>query len=178
MKYLVCRTDEISDSQYRHYFSLMPPERQQKCLAYRKDSDKKLCIAAYILLCRLCKTDTVNFTYDKNGKPIDPDGKFFFSLSHSGSYAAAVLSDAEVGIDIEEIRPVSPSVFRRVCTEREMSLLSEDDPLEFLKIWTFKEAYFKRIGIGLSGGLKNVDICDYINLLTVECTDKYILTII
>lgn len=156
----------------------MPPERQQKCICYSRDIDKKLCIAVYVLLCRLAGRDDIKFTYGENGKPEEENGQFFFSLSHSGQFAAAALSDRPIGIDIEVIRPVKQAVIKRVCTKNELAMISDDDNASFFKIWTFKEAFFKKNGTGLGAGLKSVDISDYADSLTCEITDSYVLTII
>lgn len=178
IKYLICSIDEIAENDYKRYFYLMPPERQKKCLSYARDCDKKLCIAAYILLCRLSDRYEIKFTYSKNGKPEEENNQFFFSLSHSGQFAAAVLSDRHVGIDIEVIRPVSKAVINRVCTKNELATVYDGSDVSFYKIWTFKEAYFKKEGTGLSAGLKSVDISDYCDMLICKVTEYFVLTII
>lgn len=178
IKYLVCNIDDIEESDYKRFFHMMPAERQKKCIAYARDNDKKLCIAAYILLCKLSGRDIIKFIYGDNGKPEEENGQFFFSLSHSGHFAAAALSDRPVGVDIEVIRPIGKAVIKRVCTENELKMITNGDNTSFFKIWTFKEAFFKKSGVGLSAGLKSVDISDYTNSIICETTDSFVLTII
>lgn len=58
------------------------------------------------------------------------------SISHSRHFIALAVSDAAVGIDVEEWRPVLPKVVGRVTHPQD----AETDPL---RLWTAKEALFK-----------------------------------
>lgn len=80
-----------------------------------------------------------------------------FSLSHSDELAlCAVTEGREVGVDIERIRPVSAwrEVAARYFSQREreaLCALPPDRILEaFLRVWTYKEAYSKALGQGVS----------------------------
>ncbi len=157
MFYSVINTDDIRESEFKYYYSLMPDERKNKYNKLRNIDDKKTCIGAYMLLCRIVNNDNLKFCYTKTGKPYINNNPFYFSLSHSGKYAAAAVSGSPVGIDIENISDVRDSVIRHVCTDNEIKYINETGIESFYKIWTYKEAYFKMTGDGIGAGLKTVD---------------------
>lgn len=88
---------------------------------------------------------------NSSGKPYFinfPD--IYFNISHSGKYVACVVSDKEVGIDIEGDRKASISLAGRFFCPEEVSWINEADSEDrFFRIWTLKEAYGKAIGCGV-----------------------------
>ncbi|KAL6507742.1 hypothetical protein OROGR_023937 [Orobanche gracilis] len=84
-----------------------------------------------------------------------------FNLSHTSSLVACgVTVDAQVGIDVEEKhRNIKHNILafaRRYFSKHEVqSLAVISDPrvqkMEFMKLWTLKEAYVKALGKGFSG---------------------------
>src|SRR6201999_144711 len=89
--------------------------------------------------------------------------RFHFSISHCGSYAAAIVSsNSRVGVDIELITPRIEIVAHKFLSEEESHFFNEDYTLfleqwglrgrvyqEFLTlIWSAKEALFKWYGRG------------------------------
>lgn len=80
-----------------------------------------------------------------------------FNLSHSGDLAlVAVSNGAEVGVDIEKIRPGPefPALARQFFSVGEIqwisSLAPEDRSPAFFRLWVLKEACIKAAGGGLS----------------------------
>ena len=157
MKYAVLNINEVSDGEFKKYYSLMPDERRKKCDRLSNEIDRKLCIGAYMLLCSLTDEEHIEFLYTKNGKPYIKDNPFYFSLSHSGNFAAAAVSDFPVGIDIETIGEIKDSVIKRVCSDEETAYINKTSRDSFYKIWTYKEAYLKMTGDGICAGLKTID---------------------
>ena len=106
----------------------------------------------------------VEFLFGEHGKPCLPGGAVLFNASDSGDYVVVALSTAEVGVDIEVVRTLRrhDRLARRVCTESELEMLAkaprEDREALLLRLWTCKEAALKAIGIGLSGGARNVEV--------------------
>jgi len=86
---------------------------------------------------------------DGNGVPC-PVGGIYWSLSHKPKYVAAVVSLDRVGIDIEEIKPRTESLFARVAGDEEWELKQKSWDTLF-RYWTAKEAVLKVIGIGIGG---------------------------
>lgn len=93
--------------------------------------------------------------HDADGAPCLPDNPdLHISLSHCRTaVAVAACSNKKVGIDIESRRKVSSSLMERVCTPAELeSVHRSDDPvMEFLRLWTCKEAVLKCRGTGIKG---------------------------
>jgi len=92
---------------------------------------------------------------DEKGVPRPVNGNYW-SLSHKPKYVAAVVSNGKVGIDIEEIKPRSESLFSHVASDNEWRLKDRSWDT-FFCYWTAKEAILKVIGIGI-GGLKTCRI--------------------
>jgi len=142
--------------------SALPLFRQEKCARYRQDSDKIACIITYQLLARGLREQygldaCGGFIYNEHGKPYLKDHpRIFFSISHCRDGAACALADVEVGLDIQDIRPFSLKVARRVCSDSELELLrGASDPARlFCRMWTEKESFAKARGISVAGVVK------------------------
>ena len=84
--------------------------------------------------------------YAENGKPFLKNySDLHFNISHCRTHIALALSHSPVGIDVESLRRVSPSLIKRVCSDEELHIISQssDPDMEFLRLWTRKEAYLK-----------------------------------
>ena len=140
----------------------LPPERKERCLRYRNKSDKAACILAYMLLSKMLleqyNIDTVpNFTYNEHSKPYLKDtDNLFFSISHTKNAVAVVVTDFEIGLDIETIREVNENIIDKVCTEKEKIFLADscDRVRDFYRLWTMKESYTKAYGRTVADVLK------------------------
>jgi 4'-phosphopantetheinyl transferase len=89
---------------------------------------------------------------DENDVPCPFDGHYW-SLTHKSKYVAAVVGKDKIGIDIEEIKPRSKSIFSLVASDEEWDRAQDRSLDTFFRYWTAKEAVLKAIGIGI-GGLK------------------------
>jgi 4'-phosphopantetheinyl transferase len=101
---------------------------------------------------------SLHFEYGPVGKPALAGGdRLRFNLSHSDRYALLAITDgAEVGVDIEQMRPLSDmgALAERVFSAAERAALMavpDDRRLEaFFAGWTRKEAYIKARGEGIA----------------------------
>ena len=99
-------------------------------------------------------------TYGKWGKPsLLYPRHLYFNISHCKEASVCVISDEEVGIDIEVIRDVKSSVIQKVCTTEEAERIYKSDrpEEEFIKYWVMKESYAKLLGVGLSRDFRTID---------------------
>lgn len=90
---------------------------------------------------------------DKYGKPVlQSPSRIFFNLSHCNTAVLSGIGDAELGVDVETLRPMRERVLQKICTasEQEEILRSAHPALQFLRFWTLKESYVKALGIGIS----------------------------
>lgn len=111
--------------------------------------------------------------YNEYGKPYLKNNELYFNISHSKDYTVLVTSDKEIGVDIQYLT-YNEKTRDRICTEEERKIAINE--LEFTKIWAKKEAYIKKIGIGLEYGMKNVDTTK-INNIDLYKKDNYIIAI-
>lgn len=105
-------------------------------------------------------TAPLSFTYGPNGKPYLAEyPHIFFNISHCRTGAACVLSDREVGIDIQDTRSFTHRAAKRVCTEDELARLEASDKPEklFCRLWAVKEAYVKLHGGSIMGGIVDTE---------------------
>ncbi len=84
--------------------------------------------------------------YDENGKPHLIDGKHI-SITHSFTYAALIISDYNVGIDIEMLREKIIRIADKFTNTQEQLFAEADSIAEKVKqltvIWGAKEAMYK-----------------------------------
>lgn len=96
------------------------------------------------------------------GKPyFECSPSFHFSISHSKNMIVVGIAEAELGVDIELMRPVSEKLINRCLSKNEIAHLSEEPAVrtrDFLRLWTQKEAYLKYCGCGITRNLAGVDL--------------------
>ena len=96
------------------------------------------------------ETGIVLGALEKNdaGAPLPSNG-YYWSLAHKSDYVAAVVADVPIGIDIEKTREVTTGLYRRIATDEEWRLGSENREHLFFRYWTAKEAVLKVAGTGI-----------------------------
>ncbi|MFO8054126.1 MAG: 4'-phosphopantetheinyl transferase superfamily protein [Bacteroidales bacterium] len=123
------------------FAGLKTHERQQQWLAYR------------IIIKKLLNLDKVlDINYDKNGKPQIFNHSLYISVTHSGTYAAAILhSKLQPGIDIEKISPRIHKVKEKFLSQKELDHIPEKTNTELITAyWCAKEALFKSYPSGIT----------------------------
>lgn len=96
----------------------------------------------------------IEIEIEEKGRPgvVAPEG-LFVGLTHTRDYAACALSRSRVGLDLEELgrkgdlRGVEDIAF---SPEERASLIGPGREARFFSIWTLKEAYLKRLGLGVA----------------------------
>lgn len=89
---------------------------------------------------------------EEHGKPYLTNYEgVHFNISHCREAIATAISGHAVGVDVEGRRRFSNTLLQRSFneTEQESVLRSDDHELEFARIWTRKEAWFKYTGTGI-----------------------------
>ena len=170
LKYEIKDLSEFTDEELEKYFSYMCDSRKAKVKELKNEHLKRCTIAGEIIARKLLsdvsgKTpEYFIITIDCNRKPqIRNYEGLFFNISHSESKIAVAVSNEEIGIDIEVMRPYSLRLAKKICNEEELLYIfghlpdeteftenaNKDTLHRFFEIWTAKEAYFKCIGTGL-----------------------------
>lgn len=123
---------------------------------YLSYTRKKESHAAHELLQQVLVADygisAPQLSYGVQGKPYLPQGPDF-SISHSRGYVAVAVSDREVGLDMEMVRPYPERLPRRIFSQEELRWFQSrwETQVDFFTLWTLKESYFKFLGTGLLG---------------------------
>ncbi|MBQ7525760.1 MAG: 4'-phosphopantetheinyl transferase superfamily protein [Abditibacteriota bacterium] len=168
--YFTILTDDISTEKL---YNASAPNRRAKADALRPESDKRLSLAAGLMIKKLIGDIPIN-TGD-HGKP-RAEG-VFFNYSHSGDVVMFALADCEVGCDVQKIGDVRLGAAKRAFSEEELAAFTaEGDPEKqkalFFKLWTMKESVVKMTGAGFAGGAKSFSAADY-NVAEVPCPEGY-----
>ena len=103
-------------------------------------------------------------------KPFLEDEQYHFSISHSGDYAAAIVSSTErIGIDIEFQRHTVANIAHKFLHQEELNAISLNDLASLTVLWCAKEAIFKWWGLG------DVDFSEMIRINRFSLLDEGIL---
>ena len=131
-------------------------------------------ISSKELLNRVLKELNINdeIIYNEYGKPYLKNNEIYFNISHSKEYTILGISSSEIGVDIEEIKPIRENVINKVGTDDEKKLIKNDE--DFTLIWVKKESYVKWVGMGIGYGLKNVDTTKITNFIIKRLDNFYI----
>ena len=116
--------------------------------------------------------------YDENGKPHLKDGKHI-SITHSFNFSAIIISDIEVGIDVEKKREKILRIAHKFTNfEDYQNLIHKDVIVRKLTIvWCAKESLYKsfnRVGLTFLNHINVEDFSLYQNVTTasVDFEDK------
>lgn len=150
---------------YDKVFSLLSNDRISKLNKLRNDSDRYLCIGAEILL-KIALYEELNiplneeliYGYGEYDKPYLKNIDIKYNISHSGEYVICILSNKEVGCDIEVIKEANLDVAKRFFSTDEYKQIinSSNANDEFYRLWVIKESYLKYKGTGIKD-INNID---------------------
>ena len=138
------------------------PQRREAALRYLREIDRKLSLAAFLLLMEGLEKEygimePPVLAFGPHGKPFLRDHpRIHFNLSHCARAVLCVVGDAPVGCDVETVEfPLDRDLVRHCCSpEEEAAILSSERPdVAFCTLWTRKEAYLKWTGEGLTDHL-------------------------
>lgn len=122
------------------------------------------------------------FEYGEKGKPyFKYFSNLFFSLSHSGSYAACIISEHEVGIDLQKYSSYNIKTAKRLFSEeRCKNLLDCTNEMERDKLFTCYftqiEAIGKLSGQGILEGRKTKEELENFHLYSSDVAKGYAIT--
>ena len=184
MKIYFYDINELTDSQINHGYDMLDSVKKTRVDNCNNTERRKMIIASDILTRTMLsrylnvKPDAISFAHSSHGKPVLPNGKAQFNVSHSGDYWVGCVDDAPCGIDIEVIRDVTLNSSKRFCTPEEMEYIitHKNQSVALLEIWTRKEAYFKSIGCGIATVLTSINVLNQ-EKLTTRVFDEYVISL-
>ena len=141
------------------------PQRREAALRYVREIDRKLSLAAFLLLQEALEkeygiTQPPELSFGPHGKPFLRDYPYIhFNLSHCSRAALCVVSDVPVGCDVETVqKTLDMDLCNHCCSPLELQeILSSTHPEQaFCALWTRKEAFLKWTGEGLTDRLPDL----------------------
>ena len=172
--------DHIYDFDLPEALNRLSYQRREQALKFKFELGQRTCAAAYLLLCEGLQkeyglTEKPVFEYGEHGKPFIVDHpEIHFNLSHCREAVVCMVSDKPVGIDVESIREFKESLVHYTMNENEIRQIeqAERPEMEFIKLWTQKEAVLKLTGEGISRDMKSVLINPPATLTTIVSPDQ------
>ncbi len=151
VKWLLCRTCDFTQHEYAAVYKQLSPSRKAHIDTFTNPAARQCSLAGELLLRRLLQQEGIPAVPERKpgGQPYLSGDAAFVSISHCDDRVVCAVSDEPVGIDIEKIRPIRTGMAEKVCTEEELSYVSQDTG-RFFEVWTAKEAYFKMLGTGIT----------------------------
>lgn len=116
----------------------------------------------------------INLSFSQNGKPLS--NALYFSISHSNDIACVAISNTNVGIDVEKIKPLENLEKLIDTLFEELPFNSNDLLLNFYLAYTSYEAYIKYNDLALGYPKKSLYIREDCKSHIIEIdNDKYVL---
>ncbi len=110
--------------------------------------------------------------YDDNGKPHLRDGRKI-SITHSFIFSAIIISDTEVGIDIEKQRSKILKIAHKFTPIEEYRTLANEDAImrKLTMVWGAKESLYKSFATPGTSFLQHIYVEDF-NLDDLKTTSE------
>ena len=154
---------DVCAGEFDRHWETLSEEEHERANRFRFERHRRRYVAGRGELRRLLSRylglapSEITLRYGSDGKPFcatQPSGwRICFNLSHSENEAALAISNGfEVGIDVEQFRPIEESLPLEVFSTREraqFTALSDAERQDvFFESWARKEACLKALGTG------------------------------
>ncbi|MBP6588174.1 MAG: 4'-phosphopantetheinyl transferase superfamily protein [Flavobacterium sp.] len=152
----------------------LKPKTEKRLNGMKSEMHQLAFLSVRMLLQQAGYTD-FDLHYDEFGKPYFLDGKYV-SITHSHQFAAIIISDETVGIDIELQREKIIRIADKFVNETELKRLKSLDTQDYIKKltvkWGAKEAIFK------IRNEKGISFKDHIQVKPFEIGEKATIVIL
>jgi phosphopantetheinyl transferase len=116
----------------------------------------------YLLKLTLKDFELSQFKKDAYGKPYLESKDKFISISHSHDFAAIIVSDKVVGIDIQKLHQNIERIAHKFISDKEMLYTQNEDKILHMHInWGAKESMYKGYGKKKLDFIKHMSILPY-----------------
>lgn len=194
MKYIIKNINDYSDKEINNFYNNIYIEKKNRINNFRNELKTRQSVIGELLLSNLLDKyynldyNDLEFKFNKDNKPFIVNNNIFYNISHSSNYVITVVSDKEIGIDIEKIRETNIKSINYFASskEKEYILLEHNNLFKRLfEIYTLKEAYIKMVGKSVFD-IRNVEFTisnNHINCsdINVKCYsfiyDNYVISI-
>lgn len=185
MKLYIYNIENLTQTEYEKWYNLMSAEKKQKVDRLKFEKDKKCSVVGEMLArkgiaeIKNISPEEINFSTTPKGKPVAKNIDIYFNISHSDNMVLCGVSEFEIGIDIEKIRPINLNIAKKICLKNELEYIYSDEKEQLnrlFEVWTGKEAVFKYKGTGLTD-FKTVDTLNNPLLQKPIYKDGYIIRV-
>lgn len=159
-----CDFSSVSEEELKTFEKLVSPHVDD----YNKMKGESLCARVLLryMLQKYFGVCDFSLAVKENGKPYLVNSDLHFNFSHCLKRVICTVSCAEVGCDVQDIRPLNEKVTKRFFATEECQALSVSNKKDehFTKLWVLKEAILKHSGDGVSGGLDRYSFAEFLSL--------------
>ncbi|MCM1165319.1 MAG: 4'-phosphopantetheinyl transferase superfamily protein [Lachnospiraceae bacterium] len=164
MDIILLRVDKsLTWRELEGFMGCLEPARRRAVMKKKTDGDRINALLSRLLVLSELSARTglpqkkLQFALGTHGKPRLKGSPAQFSLSHTRGAVCAAFSDGEeLGVDVERgDRRVNEAMYGRVLSDEEMSRTASSG--DFLRFWVQKEAFLKRLGIGITRDMRGVN---------------------
>ena len=134
---------EITENYETLFSGLELDLKSKQMLSQKKSETHKNQFLAVRYLLKYLSIDLHNLNYNSSGNPFF-ENNYKISISHSGVYVAVIISDTDVGIDIETINDRVLKIKSKYL-ETELNYPLELNTETSLVYWNIKESVFKAV---------------------------------
>ncbi|MCH5205255.1 MAG: 4'-phosphopantetheinyl transferase superfamily protein [Oscillospiraceae bacterium] len=180
MDIILLKTNNENWNELSGYLGCLDSARRKSVLKKAGDGDKINALLSRLLLLSELEKRTgipmkkLSFVKGSYGKPYLKNSGLFFSMSHTnGAIAAAFSEDGEIGVDVEKkSRVINERMFERALSEDERKTAKTSEA--FLDLWVRKEAFLKRLGIGITRDLRTVSAESLPDTVSIDCGEFFV----
>jgi 4'-phosphopantetheinyl transferase len=173
---------QCTDAEVQRLLPLVSAQRRENALRFKHLFGRFTCLKSYEMLQQLVKDVLAgkqeervkygdlqdwngDFVFNEHGKPFLQSRRsgeriegVDFSISHCKEGIAVAIAPHPIGVDIESFRQYSESLLKKTMNEQEILQIQQaaDPSVEFIKLWTKKEALLKMRGTGIVDELPEV----------------------
>lgn len=163
---------ELASMEWIEWLPYVSKERRERVARFHilKDAQRSL-FGELLTRYALCdntgrENNELKFIQNRFGKPMlkreEDKSEIHFNLSHSGRWIVCAVDYTPIGIDVEEMKPMSLQIARSFFSKDEYEALLREPEISrqeyFFALWTMKESFIKADGRGLSLSLDQFTI--------------------
>lgn len=155
---------ELDEQQTNKLILALPDWRREAALKYKHLAGRRESATAYLLLLEALKqqygvNQPPHYVIGTHGKPsLLEYPHIHFNTSHCHTAVICAVCDTPIGVDIERRRCIKDFLINHTMNEEEKERIkkSNDREMEFLRLWTAKEAVVKLSGEGIRDNIRDI----------------------
>lgn len=154
--YLYATINDYTDIETEAFLPLIHSQKKERISRCSNKTKRKLSIISEILLKQLLEEhstlsyDNLEIIYNENDKPYIKDNPIYFNISHAKKTVITVISDKEIGVDLQHYSPNAIKSIDVFASASEKAWFKQyNDIAHATYLFACKEAYIKCYGLSL-----------------------------